>query len=131
MSTVRFGVSLEKKLLESLDAFSKKNGFPNRSQAIRYLINEYIVNEKWDENAEVAGSISIVYDHHKRNLLNKLNEVQHDYHEIILSNLHFHIDHHNCMEIIAIKGKAKKLRELAEKIITIKGVEHGKLTMTH
>ena len=131
MPTVRFGVSLEKKLLESLDTFTQKNNFPNRSQAIRHLINEYIVDEKWDSNQEVAGSISITYDHHKRNLLNKLNSIQHNYHDVILSNLHFHIDHNNCMEIIAVKGKAGVLRELSEKIITVKGIQYGKLTMTH
>lgn len=131
MSTVRFGVSLEDTLLKSLDNFTRKNGFPNRSQAIRYLINEYIVDEKWDGDQEVAGNISIVYNHHKRNLLNKLNDIQHDYHDVILSNLHFHIDHNNCMEIIAVKGKADILRELSEKIITCKGIKHGRLTTTH
>jgi CopG family nickel-responsive transcriptional regulator len=72
----------------------------------------------------------IVYDHHKRNLLKTLNDIQHDHHDIILSSLHFHINHHNCMEIIAIKGKAFQLRELADKIISTKGIAHGTLTMT-
>lgn len=131
MPIVRFGVSLEKDLLEALDSYALKNSFPNRSQAIRHLISENTVREKWDQNQDVAGAITIVYDHHKRNILTKLNHIQHDYHDIILSNLHFHIDHHNCMEIIAVKGKAGKLRELADKIISTKGIEHGKLTMTH
>jgi CopG family nickel-responsive transcriptional regulator len=131
MSIVRFGVSLEKELLEALDHYALKNSFPNRSQAIRHLISENTVQEKWDQNQEVAGAITIVYDHHKRNILHTLNHIQHDYHSIILSNLHFHIDHHNCMEIIAVKGRAGMLRELAEKIISTKGIEHGKLTMTH
>jgi CopG family nickel-responsive transcriptional regulator len=106
MSIVRFGVSLEKELLEALDHYALKNSFPNRSQAIRHLISENTVQEKWDQNQEVAGAITIVYDHHKRNILHTLNNIQHDYHSIILSNLHFHIDHHNCMEIIAVKGRA-------------------------
>jgi CopG family nickel-responsive transcriptional regulator len=130
MSIVRFGVSLEKDLLDSLDGFVLNNSFPNRSQAIRHLISENIVQEKWDKNHIVAGTIMIVYDHHKRNLLKILNDIQHDYHDIILSSLHFHIDHHNCMEIIVLKGKGLLLRELADKIISTKGIEHGTLTMT-
>ncbi len=130
MATVRFGVSIDDEILASLDSYVIKNSFPNRSQAIRHLISENIVQEKWDENQIVAGSITIVYDHHKRNLLKILNDIQHDYHDNILSSLHFHLDHHNCMEIIVVKGKASLLRALAEKIISTKGIEHGKLTMT-
>ncbi len=130
MAIVRFGVSLEKDLLEALDNYADKKGFPNRSQAIRHLVSENTVREKWDQSQEVAGAITIVYDHHKRNILNTLTDIQHDYHDMILSNLHFHIDHHNCMEIIAVKGKAGILRELADKIISTKGIVHGALTMT-
>jgi len=130
MATVRFGVSLDKEILSSLDNYVTTNSFPNRSQAIRHLISENIVQEKWDKNHVVAGTIMIVYDHHKRNLLKTLNDIQHDHHDIILSSLHFHIDHHNCMEIIALKGKAFQLRELADKVISTKGIAHGALTMT-
>ena len=130
MPTVRFGVSLDKEILDALDNYANTNSFPNRSQAIRHLISENIVQEKWDKNHIVAGTIMIVYDHHKRNLLKSLNDTQHDYHDIILSSLHFHIDHHNCMEIIALKGKAFLLKELADKIISTKGIAHGTLTMT-
>lgn len=130
MGIVRFGVSLEKELLDSLDDYVNRNGFHNRSQAIRHLVSENSVQEKWDRNLIVAGTIMVVYDHHKRNLLKKLNDIQHDYHDIILSSLHFHIDHHNCMEIIAVKGKSFLIRDLADKIISTKGIQHGAVTMT-
>lgn len=130
MQVKRFGVSLEDDLLEKLDTLVIQNHFPNRSQAIRYLINKTIVENDWDENKVVAGAIVIVYDHHRRELQNKSTDLQHDYHELILSVQHVHLDHHNCLETIAVKGKAKKLRELADKLIALKGIVHGELVMT-
>ncbi len=130
MSVVRFGVSLEKELLESLDDYAIKNQFSNRSQAIRQLISNHIVVKKWQCNNMVAGSITLTYDHHKRDILNTLADIQHDYHSVILSSQHFHLDHNNCLEIIAVKGKAVELTELADKLIAIKGIQHGKLTMS-
>lgn len=130
MSVVRFGVSLEKKLLDALDNYAKDNHFSNRSQAIRNLINNNLVIQKWQCDNLVAGSITLMYNHHKNDLLNKLNDVQHDYHRAILSSQHFHLDHDNCMEIIAVKGKASELTELADKLIAVKGIQHGKLTMS-
>lgn len=130
MSVVRFGVSLEKELLEALDRFAEENKFANRSQAIRHLITNNLVEEKWQGDNLVAGSITVVYDHHKNDLLKNLTEVQHNYHDEILSSQHFHLDHDNCLEIIAVKGKASVLTELSEKLISIKGIIHGKLTMS-
>ncbi len=130
MSIVRFGVSLEKELLEALDNYASENHFTNRSQAIRNLINNNIVTSKWQCNNLVAGSITLVYDHHKRDLLTNLTDLQHDYHNVILSSQHFHLEKDLCMEIIAVKGKAAKLTELADKLIAIKGIQHGKLTMS-
>jgi len=104
MSIVRFGVSLEKELLEALDNYASDNHFTNRSQAIRQLINNNIVTNKWQCNNLVAGSITLVYDHHKRDLLTNLTDLQHDYHHVILSSQHFHLDNDLCMEIIAVKG---------------------------
>lgn len=129
-SIVRFGVSLEKELLEKLDSYAANNHFTNRSQAIRYLINVNAVTKKWENNNVVAGSITIVYDHHRRELSEKLTDVQHNYHDIILCSQHIHLEEDLCMEIIAIKGKANILNELANKVIAIKGIHHGKLTMT-
>jgi CopG family nickel-responsive transcriptional regulator len=127
---VRFGVSLEKELLEALDSYASDNHFTNRSQAIRNLINSNIVTNKWQCNNLVAGSITLVYDHHKRDLLVKLTDLQHDYQPVILSSQHFHLEKDLCMEIIAVRGKAVKLTELADKLIAIKGIHHGKLTMS-
>ncbi|GAG56955.1 unnamed protein product [marine sediment metagenome] len=126
----RFGVSLEENLLKALDSYVIKNQFPNRSQAIRFLINKNLVEEKWEENREVAGAIVLVYDHHKRDLQNKSTDLQHEYHQMILSVQHIHLDHNNCLETIAVRGKARMLKELSDKLISLKGIHHGKLVMT-
>lgn len=130
MSVVRFGVSLEKELLDELDEFVTKNRFTNRSQAIRQLIADNAARSKWECNNLVVGSITLVYDHHKRDLLNALNEVQHQFLEEVLAAQHFHIDHDLCLEIIAVKGRAVRLTELADRLIALKGIQHGKLTMS-
>ncbi len=129
MSVVRFGVSLEKELLDALDAYTKENHFSNRSQAIRQLVSNNLVLKKWQCNNIVAGSIILFYDHHKREVLNNLMDVQHHYHDVIMSSQHFHIDHDSCFEIVAVKGEAARLTELADKLIAVKGINHGKLTM--
>jgi CopG family nickel-responsive transcriptional regulator len=130
MQVKRFGVSLEEDILTSLDELVKKNKFPNRSQAIRNLIKGTLVSEKVDKNKIVAGAIVIVYDHHRRELNSKLMNVQHDFHELILSTQHVHLAHDLCLETIAVKGKAQLLLTLADKIIGTKGIKHGKLVMT-
>lgn len=130
MAIVRFGVSLEKDLLDALDQYAEENHFTNRSQAIRHLISQNTVATKWQCNNLVAGSITLVFNHHKRDLMKKLTDLQHHYHDVILSSLHFHFDKDLCMEIIAVKGKAAVLTELADKLIAVKGIEHGKLTMS-
>lgn len=131
MSVVRFGVSLEQNLLEALDEFVTKNKFSNRSQAIRQLIAKNVVIKKWECNNIVAGSITLAYNHHKREiLLQQLNDIQHEFCESILSSMHIHLDNDNCMEIVAVKGKAVTLTELADRLIAVKGISHGKLTMS-
>lgn len=126
----RFGVSLEEEILLELDRLVERHNFPNRSQAIRYLIRSILVQEKIRDDQEVAGAIVIVYDHHKRDLLNKLMDVQHDYHDIILSTQHVHLSHDLCLETIALKGKATRLTELGNKVIPLKGIKHGKIVFT-
>jgi CopG family nickel-responsive transcriptional regulator len=130
MKVSRFGVSLENELLDTLDEFVKRHRFPNRSQAIRFLIQTHTVEERWDEDQEVAGAIVLVYDHHKRDLQNKSTRVQHDFHELVLSVQHFHLDHHNCLETIAVKGDSSRLRTFADQLISLKGIKHGKLVMS-
>lgn len=130
MSLKRFGVSLEDNLLDDLDKIVDRKQFPNRSQAIRYLVAQSKVEEKWENNADVAGAIVIVYDHHKRDLQNKSTDLQHDYHDVILSVQHVHLDHNNCLETIAVRGKASMLQDLADRLIALKGIKHGKLVMS-
>ncbi len=130
MQVKRFGVSLEENILTALDKFVETNQFPNRSQAIRFIINKNMVEEKWKGNQQVAGAIVLVYDHHTRELQNKSTKIQHDYHHLILSVQHVHLDHDNCLETIALKGKSNELMDLAKKLKTIKGVKHSELVMS-
>jgi CopG family nickel-responsive transcriptional regulator len=130
MSVTRFGVSMEKELLDALDDYVKENSFSNRSQAVRRLVSDNLTVKKWKCNNIVAGSVTLVYNHHKSDMQIMLTDLQHDYHKLILSSQHFHLDNEQCLEIIAVKGKAKELTELADKLIAIKGIQHGKLSMS-
>ena len=130
MAVTRFGVSLEGELLEALDKYVIENNFPNRSQAIRQLIERNLVEKKWQCNHKVAGAITLIYDHHRRELLNRINDIQYDYHREILAVQHFHLSHEISMEIVAVQGQAYRLTELADRLIGLKGVRHGKLVMT-
>jgi len=130
MNIKRFGVSLEEDLLEALDSYAGKNNFPNRSQALRHLIRKNLVEEKWKINQVVAGAIVLVYDHHKRDLQHNSTHIQHDFHDLILSVQHVHLDHHHCLETIAVKGRAHDLQSLASQLIGLKGIFHGELVMS-
>ncbi len=126
---IRFGVSLEKVLLEKFDALLQEKGYTNRSEALRDLIREALVKEEWSRGAEVVGAVTLVYDHHKRELVNKLTDLQHDYGDLIIASQHIHIDHTNCLEIVAVKGQPPRVRELADKMRAIKGVKFGTLSI--
>lgn len=127
---VRFGVSLPKDLLDSFDAAIAQQDYPTRSKAIEDLIREHTVRAVLSDDATVViGSIDVVYDHHKRELLNKLTDIQHDYQEIILSSQHIHLDHHNCFEIIVVKGPKHTVERLASLIHAAKGVKHASLRL--
>jgi len=126
----RFGISLEDDLLKELDLLVRRREFPNRSQAIRFLIRKNIVEQDWNLDKNVAGCAVLVYDHHKRSLLNKSMRLQHKYQKLILSVQHVHLDHSNCLEVVALKGKASELKELSDKLIAIKGIKHGQLVMS-
>jgi CopG family nickel-responsive transcriptional regulator len=130
MKIKRFGVSLEDSLLAELDKLIKDHQFPNRSQAIRFLIRRNLVEEAWENNKEVSGALVLIYNHHKRDLVNKSLDIQHNFSRIILSTQHVHLDHDNCLEIIALKGRAGSLKSLSDKLIALKGVKHGKLVMS-
>jgi CopG family nickel-responsive transcriptional regulator len=126
---VRFGVSLEKELLEKFDILIKEKKYPNRSEAIRDLIRENLVRREWVEGKEVAGAITLVFDHHKRDLVNILTDIQHDFHQLIISSQHIHLDHDNCFEIIVVRGKPIEVSELADKLRATKGVKYGSLSI--
>ena len=131
METVkRFGVSLEEDLLKKLDGLVEKHKFPNRSQAIRFLIQNSLVEDAWQGNELVAGCLVLVYDHHKRDVVAKSLDIQHEYGNLILSVQHVHLDHHNCLESLTLKGKAADLEDLSRRLIALKGIKHGKLVMS-
>lgn len=130
MSLVRFGVSLDEDVLKALDSFVIENKLPNRSRAIRHLVEKNLVEKKWQCNQIVAGAIVMLYDHHKGDVSSKSGDIQHDYFDVILSSQHFHLSHDNCLEIVAVKGEANRLTVLSDKLIGIKGIIHGKLVMS-
>ena len=130
MSVKRFGVSLEEELLDSLDRLVTRHHFPNRSQAIRFLVRKYDVEEQWDRDMEVAGALVLIYDHHKRDIQKQMTTLQHNYHCLIMSSQHIHLDRDICLETIAVKGKASKLVKLADKLKAVKGIRHGELVMS-
>jgi CopG family nickel-responsive transcriptional regulator len=127
---IRFGVSISSGLLDKFDELIETKGYVNRSEAIRDLIRDYLVEHEWEEDAETMGSVTLVYDHHVRELTESLTALQHDFHSSIISSMHVHVDEHNCLEVIVIRGKGSKVKEIADRLISTKGVKHGKLTMT-
>jgi CopG family transcriptional regulator, nickel-responsive regulator len=130
MALARFGVSLDEDLLKALDDFVVENSLPNRSRAIRHLVEKNLAEKKWQCNQIVAGAVVLLYDHHKGDITTKSNDIQHEYYDAILSSQHFHLNHDNCLEIIAVRGTANRLTELSDKLIGIKSIIHGKLVMS-
>ncbi|OIP62828.1 MAG: nickel-responsive transcriptional regulator NikR [Nitrospirae bacterium CG_4_9_14_3_um_filter_53_35] len=131
MAVIRFGISLEKPLLERFDRQIRKKGYASRSEAIRDLIRDSLVTEEWESaTAETVGTITIVYSHETHELTDTLTDLQHRYFYSIISSMHIHLDEHNCLEVIVVKGKAKDIRAIADKLIGTKGVKHGKLSVT-
>ena len=127
---VRFGVSLEKALLNKFDALIKEKKYTNRSEALRDLIRQEIVQKQWQEGEEVAGAITLVYDHHKKDVLGKVTDKQHDFQDVIISTQHIHLDHHNCLEIVAVRGRARDIQRLMNTLKAIKGVRNGTLSIS-
>ena len=130
MKLIRFGVSLQDVLIKKFDRLIKKKKYSNRSEAIRDLIRRELVQEEIKSDQQVAGVLNILFDHHKTSMSDKLNSIQHDYFHNIVSSTHIHLDHDNCLEVIILKGKSKDIREISDRIIAIKGVKHGELSMT-
>ncbi|HWP48308.1 MAG TPA: nickel-responsive transcriptional regulator NikR [Candidatus Limnocylindrales bacterium] len=127
---VRFAVSINSDLLAKFDKLIEEKSYVNRSEAIRDLIRNYIVESEWESDEETVGVVTIVYNHHIRELTDKLADIQHAYNTMINSALHVHLDSDNCLEAIVVKGKSSEIEKFAYKLIGIKGVKHGQLTKT-
>ena len=126
---VRFGVSLPGDLLKKFDRLIGERKYQNRSEAIRDLLRRELIKKEMTSGKNATGAVLIVYDHHKRELVNKLIDIQHDYHDVIISSQHVHLDHHNCIEIIAVKGNVEKIRTFSNMLQSQKGVKQGELTL--
>jgi CopG family transcriptional regulator, nickel-responsive regulator len=127
----RVSLAIDKDLIERFDALVARDGKANRSEAIRDLIRSRIIEEEVAAGrAEVVGTVTIVYDHHKRELADRLVATGHDHHEQVLASMHVHLDHDNCLEVVALRGRAREVKHLAEHLIGMKGVKHGRLVMS-
>lgn len=127
----RIGVAIDSDLLKKFDALIAKRGYANRSEAFRDLIRDELVEKAWQfPDTPVVGTVTIVYDHHVRLLTEKLTDLQHEFFHHILSTLHVHLDHDNCLEVLVVKGKASAVKKIADSLISTKGVKHGRLTIT-
>ena len=126
----RFGISLPKELLERFDRFIGGKKYPSRSKAIGDLIRQELIKQEWERGGEIAGAITLIYSHHRRELLNKVTDVQHDYQKDIISTQHIHLDHDNCLEIIAIRCSPSRARKLTDALKAQKGVKHVTLSMS-
>ena len=126
---VRFGVSLDGKLLSQFDSLIRGKNYTNRSEAVRDLIRQELIGKEWEGGGDVAGAITLIYDHHRKDVLGKVIDVQHDDQDLIISTQHIHLDHNNCLEIIAVQGRARDVIKLAATLKSIKGVRHSSLNM--
>jgi CopG family nickel-responsive transcriptional regulator len=127
----RIGVAIDSDLLAKFDALLARRGYTNRSEAFRDLIREELIEKAWEApDSKVVGTVTIVYDHHVRLLNEKLTDLQHEFYHHILSTLHVHLDHDNCLEVLVVRGRAADVRKIADTLISTKGVKHGRLTIT-
>lgn len=129
-SLKRFGISMEGSLLRKFDQLVTKRGYSNRSEAIRDLVREAIIEQSWEEDDQlIAGTILLFYNHHQRNLLEEMTTIQHDMHDLILATTHFHLNHDNCLELIVVQGKVSDVRKLSNRLTSLKGVDYGNFTV--
>ncbi|AFM25537.1 nickel-responsive transcriptional regulator NikR [Desulfomonile tiedjei] len=128
---VRFGVSIPDDLLERFDELISNKGYTNRSEAIRDLIRDRLVDHEWSQSThDVVGTVTVVYNHEQSDLAQKLTEIQHTKHDLIVSAVHVHLDQHNCLEVLIMRGGSEEVRKAGEQLISTRGVKHGKITMT-
>lgn len=129
----RFGVSVEDELLVSFDTLTNVQGYETRSEALRDLMREALIRAKLEnlpESGEAIGSLTLVYDHHAANLQHEMTAIQHDHHSMVLSVMHLHVNHDDCLEILAVRGPVAKITELSDKLLSLKGIKNGKLFLT-
>lgn len=127
----RFGISLDEELLQRFDKMVEEKGYSNRSEAIRDLIRDALVQREWEKGSgDRVGTITLIYDHHLRELPERLMELQHNFTHEIISTMHVHLDHDNCLEVLAVRGDAKVVQTIADQLIGTRGVKHGKLVTT-
>jgi len=126
----RFSVSIDSELLKRFLQLGRKRGWQNRSEALRDIMREALVREEWERDDEIVGTITMVYDHHRRELTERLTGLQHEHHDAVLATMHIHLDHDNCLEVVAVKGSASGVQRIADTLIAMKGVKHGKLAAT-
>ena len=128
---IRFTVSVPQGLVKQLDRMTREKGYDNRSLAVADMIRDQLVEHYQNYgDRDIAGTITLVYDHHKQHVQAALTDIQHDHHDVIISTLHVHLDHDNCLEVLAVRGKARTIKKIADELIAAKGVKHGKLTVT-
>jgi CopG family transcriptional regulator, nickel-responsive regulator len=128
---VRFGVSIPDDLLDKFDVLIGQKGYTNRSEAIRDLIRDRLVEDEWGQTEhEVVGTVTVVYNHEQSDLAQKLTEIQHKKHDLIISAIHVHLDAHNCLEVLIMRGPSGEVRQAGQLLISTRGVKHGKITTT-
>ncbi len=128
---VRFGVSIPDDLLDKFDVLIAERGYTNRSEAIRDLIRDRLVEDEWSASEhEVVGTVTVVYNHEQSDLAQKLTQIQHRQHELVISSLHVHLDQHNCLEVLIMRGRSDDVKKVGQLLISTRGVKHGKITMT-
>ncbi|WP_297518240.1 nickel-responsive transcriptional regulator NikR [Thermococcus sp.] len=131
MGIIRFGVSVPEELLGKFDKIIEEKGYVNRSEAIRDMMRDFIVRHEWETgDSEIAGTITMLYNHDEAEVVKELLDLQHEYLGEIISSIHVHMDKHNCLEVVIVKGKASRIKEIADRLLSLKGVKHGKLVMT-
>jgi len=132
MSTVtRFGISMDSSLLDQFDAYISQKGYSNRSEALRDLVRERLIHSEWQAGThETIGTLTLIYDHHQRELQSRLTGHQHEHNAMVISTMHVHLDHHHCLEVLAVKGQADAIQRMADEMLSLRGVKHGKLVMT-
>ncbi len=130
-SLIRTGISLEQDLLEKFDLLIEQKGYGSRSEAIRDLVRDHFVEEDVAANRVVVGTITLIYDHHQPKLSEQLVSAQHDYKGQVLATTHVHLNHHNCLEVIILKGHGTDVKKFADKLLSFKGVKHGKTVITN